>query len=59
MATLDSSYRKCYNKRSDDNKKAICHQTGYNGPGKRFPSLGYKIPLSRQKRRTAHLHKIW
>ena len=26
-ATFDNSYRKCYNKRSDDNKKAICHQT--------------------------------
>ena len=27
MATFDNSYRKCYNKRSDNNKKAICHQT--------------------------------
>nr|DAU08758.1 MAG TPA: hypothetical protein [Caudoviricetes sp.] len=22
-------------------------QTGYNGPGKRFPSLGYNSPLNR------------
>ena len=27
MAFLDNSYIKCYNKRSNDNKKAICHQT--------------------------------
>ena len=27
MAILDNLYIKCYNKRSDDNKKAICHQT--------------------------------
>ena len=28
MAILDNLYRKCYNKCNDDNKKAICHQTG-------------------------------
>ena len=28
MATFDNLYKKCYNKRSDNNKKAICHQTG-------------------------------
>ena len=27
MATFDNSYRKCYNKCNDDNKKAICHQS--------------------------------
>ena len=27
MATFDNSYRKCYNKRSDDNKNVISHQT--------------------------------
>ena len=27
MAILDNSYRKCYNKCNDDNKKAISHQT--------------------------------
>ena len=27
MAILDNSYRKCYNKCNDDNKKAICHQS--------------------------------
>ena len=27
MATFDNSYRKCYNKCNDDNKKAISHQT--------------------------------
>ena len=27
MATFDNSYRKCYNKRSDNNKKAISHQS--------------------------------
>lgn len=59
MAILDSLYRKCYNKCNDDNKKAICHQTGKNGPGKRFHPLGYKITWSRQKRRTDDLHKIW
>ena len=28
MAILDNSYRKCYNKCNDNNKKAISHQTG-------------------------------
>ena len=28
MATFDNSYRKCYNKRSDNNKNVISHQTG-------------------------------
>ena len=28
MATFDNLYRKCYNKRSDNNKNVICHQTG-------------------------------
>ena len=59
MATFDNSYKKCYNKRSDNNKKAICHQTGKNAPGKRFRVYPYKIPMSGQKRRTAHLHKNW
>ena len=27
MAILDNSYRKCYNKCNDDNKKAISHQS--------------------------------
>ena len=27
MATFDNSYRKCYNKCDDDNKKAISHQS--------------------------------
>ena len=30
MAIFDNLYRKCYNKRSDDNKNVICHQTGKN-----------------------------
>ena len=34
-------------------------ETGKNAPVKRFYPLGYKIPSSRQKRRTANLHKIW
>lgn len=46
MATFDNLYRKCYNKRSDDNKKVISHQTGKNGLVRRFHSLGYKITLS-------------
>ena len=36
MVFLDNSYRKCYNKRGDDNKNVICHQTGKNGLVKRF-----------------------
>ena len=36
MAILDNSYRKCYNKRSDNNKNVICHQTGKNALVKRF-----------------------
>ena len=27
MATFDNLYRKCYNKRSDNNKNVISHQT--------------------------------
>ena len=27
MATFDNSYRKCYNKRSDNNKNVISHQS--------------------------------
>ena len=27
MATFDNSYIKCYNKRSDNNKNVICHQS--------------------------------
>ena len=27
MATFDNSYKKCYNKRSDNNKNVICHQS--------------------------------
>lgn len=59
MATFDNSYRKCYNKCNDDNKKAISHQTGKNGPGKRFYPLGYKIMRNVRKRFTTHLHKLW
>ena len=59
MATFDNSYIKCYNKRSDDNKNVICHQTGKNASVRRFAPAPYKIPMSRQKRRTAHLPKIW
>ena len=58
-AIFDNSYRKCYNKCNDDNKKAISHQTGKNASVSRFSSLGYNFPLSRQKRRTANWHKIW
>ena len=57
--TFDNSYRKCYNKRSDNNKNVICHQTGKNALVSRFCLYGYKIPLSRQKRFTANLHKNW
>ena len=28
VAILDNLYRKCYNKRSDNTKNVICHQTG-------------------------------
>ena len=59
MATFDNLYKKCYNKRSDDNKKAISHQTGKNALGKRFYVYPYKVPLNRRKRRTANLHKNW
>ena len=45
--TFDSSYRKCYNKRSDDNKKAISHQTGKNASVRRFAPAPYKIPSNR------------
>ena len=38
MATFDNSYKKCYNKRSDNNKNVICHQTGKNASTSRFPS---------------------
>lgn len=34
-------------------------ETGKNAPTRRFAPWGYKIPLNRQKRFTAHLHKIW
>lgn len=59
MAILDNLYKKCYNKCNDDNKKAICHQTGKNGLVRRFYPLGYKITPNAEKRRTAHLHKNW
>ena len=59
MAILDNSYRKCYNKRSDNNKNVISHQTGKNAPTRRFAPAPYKIPMSRQKRRTTNLHKFW
>lgn len=59
MATFDNLYRKCYNKCNDDNKKAICHQTGKNASVSRFSSLGYKITPNAEKRRTANLHKNW
>ena len=59
MAILDNLYKKCYNKCNDDNKKAICHQTGKNASVRRFAPAPYKIPPNRQKRRTANLHKIW
>ena len=59
MAILDNSYRKCYNKCNDDNKKAISHQTGKNASVSRFAPCPYKIPLSRRKRRVANLHKNW
>lgn len=36
MATFDNSYKKCYNKRSDNNKNVISHQTGKNAPTRRF-----------------------
>ena len=56
---LDNSYKRCYNKCNDNNKKAISHQTGKNAPLRRFPPQGYKSMISRQKRRKTHLHKIW
>ena len=59
LATLDNSYRKCYNKCNDNNKNVICHQTGKNAPTRRFAPCPYKTPMSRQKRRTTNLHKIW
>ena len=59
MATFDNLYRKCYNKCNDDNKKAICHQTGKNAPVSRFCLQGYKITPNTEKRRTANLHKFW
>lgn len=36
---FDNSYKRCYNKCNDNNKKAISHQTGYNGLVRRFPSF--------------------
>ena len=59
MATFDNSYRKCYNKCNDDNKKAICHQTGKNASVRRFCLYGYKITPNRQKRRTTKFPIIW
>ena len=59
MATFDNLYKKCYNKCNDDNKKAICHQTGKNASTRRFCLWGYKIPPNAEKRRTTNLHKIW
>ena len=59
MATFDNSYRKCYNKCNDDNKKAISHQTGKNAPTSRFTVYSYKIPSSRQKRPTTKFPIIW
>ena len=59
MAILDNSYRKCYNKRSNDNKKAISHQTGKNAPTRRFAPAPYKITRNAQKRRRTNLHKNW
>lgn len=56
---LDNPYRICYNKRSDNNKKVISHQTGKNGLVRRFRVYPYKIPLNRRKRHTAHLHRNW
>ena len=57
--TFDNLYKKCYNKCNDDNKNVICHQTGKNAPTSRFAPCPYKIPLSRQKRRTAKFPIIW
>lgn len=46
MAFLDNSYKKCYNKCNDNNKKAICHQTGKNALVRRFAPAPYKIPMN-------------
>ena len=40
VAILDNSYRKCYNKCNDDNKKVISHQTGKNALQSVFPLWG-------------------
>lgn len=42
MATFDNLYRKCYNKRSDDNKKGISHQTGKFTLQAAFAFMGIK-----------------
>ena len=42
MAILDNLYRKCYNKRSDDNKNVICHQTVKFAPYGVFAFRGIK-----------------
>ena len=63
MAILDMERIMLYNIDNEGGRKLYnvteSQETGKNGPGKRFWVYPYKIPLSRQKRRTAHLHKIW
>ena len=42
MVTLDSLYRKCYNKCSDDNKNVICHQSPKFALQAAFAFMGIK-----------------
>ena len=42
MATFDNSYRICYNKCNDDNKKAICHQSPKFALQAAFAFMGIK-----------------
>ena len=42
MATFDNLYRKCYNKRSDNNKKVISHQSPKFALQAAFPLQGIK-----------------
>lgn len=63
MATLDMERIMLYNVYNGWREKLYnmteSQETGKNAPVRRFTVYPYKIPLNRQKRFTAKLHKNW